>query len=88
MIQEYKHISGVQKAENTFFISGGNTNLIEELKLSLSKVFVFKCIGNYCQPESDKPSDFGLRKNIVEFFGFKERLKPSQKNDKIIDTAK
>lgn len=76
-------ILGNQDSNNTFFISGGDLNLLKKLEepKNFGGKFNFNCISNYCPSEPDKPSDFSLRKNIVEFFDFKEKLKSTQKDD-------
>jgi hypothetical protein len=81
------NLLGVQGVSDIFFVSGGNTGLlgnltkkISESRLDELKQAKFMCIGDYCPPEPDKPSDFGLRSNIVTFFNFKEKLDPVEKD--------
>lgn len=81
------NLLGVQGVSDIFFVSGGNIGLLGNLTKKISesgldelKQAKFMCIGDYCSPEPDKPSDFGLRSNIVTFFNFKEKLDPVEKD--------
>lgn len=64
--------------QNVIFVSGLNTALSENLKSRFEGCNKVACPGDYCRPEPNKPSDYGLRQNIVEFFDFEEDLYKQQ----------
>ncbi|MBT4880877.1 MAG: hypothetical protein HON43_08000 [Alphaproteobacteria bacterium] len=70
---------GGQKAvlcfNDTLFVSGLNEKYVEVLKASVAPQQDAKCVAHYCGGSITQPSEFGLRENITQFFGFEERIK-------------